>query len=125
MNRHKYVFWNVIHKNSNIALTEDLSTYAQGETFWKAMFNLCQALKEWVPSSSPEESEINSRLRMYYETGINKVEILVEKADNRVAVKCANSRSFFETADEKKALLKYIEGRAKTSVVNTGGEADI
>ena len=94
----KFVFWSAIHKNNCIALTEDLSTYAQGETFWKAMLNLCETLKEWIPSGTAEESDINKRLKMYYETGINMVELFVEKDGNRFAVKCANSRSFLKRA---------------------------
>ncbi|UCC39284.1 MAG: hypothetical protein JSV96_16020 [Candidatus Aminicenantes bacterium] len=116
----KYIFWSILHKNTNIALNEDLSKYAQGDTFWKAMLNLCEILKEWSPSAATEESDINQRLKMYYETGINKVELFVEKEGERYAVKCANSRSFINAATEKEALRKYIETRAKTSVVNTG-----
>ena len=116
----KFVFWSAIHKNNCIALTEDLSTYAQGETFWKAMLNLCETLKEWIPSGTAEESDINKRLKMYYETGINMVELFVEKDGNRFAVKCANSRSFLNAADEIEALMKYVETRAKTSVIDPG-----
>ena len=75
----KFVFWSILHKHTNIALTEDLSKYAQGETFWKAMQNLAETLRVWTPSTVTEESDINSRLKMYYETGINKVEILIDK----------------------------------------------
>jgi hypothetical protein len=116
----KYVFWSAIHKNNCIALTEDLSRYAQGETFWKAMLSLCETLKEWIPSRTADESDINKRLKMYYETGINMVEIFVEEEDNRFAVKCANSKSFLEAADEIDALMKYVETRAKTSVIDPG-----
>jgi hypothetical protein len=116
----KYVFWSAIHKNNCIALTEDLSKYAQGETFWKAMLSLCETIKEWIPSQSAEESDINRRLKMYYETGINMVELLVEKENDRYAVKCANSKSFLEAADEIDALMNYIETRAKTSVIDPG-----
>jgi hypothetical protein len=116
----KFVFWSAIHKNNCIALTEDLSKYAQGETFWKAMLSLCETLNEWIPSKTAEESDINRRLKMYYETGINMVELFVEKDGNRFAVKCANSRSFLDAADEIDALMKYVETRAKTSVIDPG-----
>ena len=36
----KYVFWSVLNLHTNVALTEDLSKYAQGDTFWQAMLNL-------------------------------------------------------------------------------------
>jgi len=116
----KYVFWNTIHKNNCIALNEDLSKYAKGETFWKAMLSLCETLKEWIPSQTAEESDINRRLKMYYETGINMVELFVEEDGKRYAVKCANSRSFLEAADEIDSLMKYVEIRAKTSVIDPG-----
>jgi hypothetical protein len=116
----KYVFWSVIHKNRCVALTEDLSRYAQGDTFWKAMLGLCETLKEWIPSPTSDESDINRRLKMYYETGINMVELFVEKEGKRFAVKCANSRSFLEASDEIDALMRYIETRAKTSVIDPG-----
>jgi hypothetical protein len=116
----KFVFWNIIHNNLNIALTEDLSKYAQGDTFWQALQNLCETLKEWNPSSLTEESDINSRLKMYHETGINKIELFVEDEKKRYTVKCANSRSFLKAKSEEDALKKYVETRAKTSVVNTG-----
>ena len=116
----KYVFWSILHKNTNIALTENLTKYSQGDTFWQAMLNLCETLTTWVPSISSEESDINSRLKMYHETGINKVEIFVEKEGGKYAVKCANSRSFIEADDEQQALMKYISTKSKTSVINTG-----
>lgn len=116
----KFVFWSILHKNICIALTEDLSKYAQGETFWKAMLNLCEMLDDWVPSADTEESDINKRLKMYYETGINKVEIFVEEDGKRYAVKCANSRSFLEASNEQDALMKYVVTRAKTSVIDPG-----
>ena len=116
----KYIFWSVLHNNKNIALTEDLSEYAQGETFWKAVLSLCETLKEHVASETTEESDFNARLKMYYETGINKVEIFVDKESNRYAVRCANSRSFIDANDEQEALIKYVGVRAKTSSVNTG-----
>lgn len=116
----KYIFWNVLHKNACIALTEDLSRYAQGETFWKAMLNLCETLQECVSSGTNEESDFNGRLKMYYETGVNKVEIFVEEEGKRFAVRCSNSRSFIDAENEQVALFKYVEVRAKTSPVNTG-----
>ena len=121
----KYIFWSALHKNSNIALNQDLSKYSQGETFWKAMLNLCEALRELTPSETTEECDFNARLKMYYETGINKIEIFVDKEGSRYAVKCANSRSFLEAKDEQEALMKYVEARAKTSSVNTGDPSKI
>jgi predicted RNase H-like HicB family nuclease len=116
----KYVFWSVLNQHTNVALTEDLSKYAQGDTFWRAMLNLSETLREWVPSERPEETDINSRLKMYNETGINKVELFVEKEKDRYAVRCTNSRSFLRADSEENALIQYIAARAKTSVVNTG-----
>ncbi len=121
----KYVFWSILHKNLNIALNENLSRYAQGDTFWQAMLNLCQTLQDFNPSEKIEESDFNARLKMYYETGINKVEIFVEKEGKRYAVKCANSSSFTDGKDEQEALMKYVEARAKTSLVNTGDPTKI
>jgi len=117
----KFVFWSVLHKNRCIALNEDLSKYAQGDTFWKAMQSLCETLKEWTPSQLSDESDINKRLKMYYETGINMVELFVAAENGkRFAVKCANSKSFLEAANEIDALMKYVETRAKTSVIDPG-----
>ena len=116
----KYVFWSVLKEHTNIALTENLSKYAQGDTFWQAMLNLSETLREWLPSSPVDETDINVRLKMYNETGINKVELFVDKEGNRYAVRCTNSRSFVEADSEQDALIKYIAARAKTSVVNTG-----
>jgi len=115
----------VLHKNASIALTEDLSRYAQGETFWKAMLNLCETLQECVPSETIEESDFNARLKMYYETGINKIEIFMEKEGKRFAVQCANSRSSIGADDEQEALLKYVELKAKSSNVNKGDPTKI
>jgi predicted RNase H-like HicB family nuclease len=116
----KFVFWGILHKNICIALNENLSKYAQGETFWKAMLNLCETLDEWVPSKGTEESDIDRRLKMYYETGINKVEIFIEEDGKRYTIKCANSRSFLEASGEHDALMKYVQTRAKTSVIDPG-----
>jgi hypothetical protein len=116
----KFVFWSILHKNICIALNEDLSKYAQGETFWKAMLNLGENLKEWIPSGRTEESDINHRLKMYYETGINKVEIFIDKEGKKYAIKCSNSRSFIDAASETEAILKYVNIRAKTSVIDPG-----
>jgi hypothetical protein len=116
----KYIFWSVLHKNVCIALTEDLSRYAQGETFWKAMLNLCEALQKCTPSRTNEESDFNARLKMYYETGVNKIEIFVEKEAKRFTVRCSNSRSSVDAKNEQDALFKYVEVRAKTSDVNAG-----
>ena len=116
----KYIFWSVLNQHINIALTEDLSKYAQGDTFWQAMLHLSETLREWLPSKQVEETDINSRLKMYNETGINKVELFVDKQKDRYAVSCTNSRSFVLANSEQDALIKYIAARSKTSVVNTG-----
>lgn len=116
----KYIIWGIAHKNMIVALNEDLSGYAQGETFWKAAQNLFELNKNLIPSKNTEETDLNYRLNMYQITGVNKVEILIDKEKNKYAVKCANSRSFFDAADTKEVLKKYIQGRAKTSVINTG-----
>lgn len=116
----KYVFWNVLKDHTNIALTEDLSHYAQGDTFWQALQNLSETLKDWIESQSTGETELNSRLKLFNETGINKIEIFVEAEKKRFAVRCANSRCVVKAPDEKNAVIQYISTRAKTSVVNTG-----
>jgi len=116
----KFVFWNVLHKHTNVALTEDLAKYAQGETFWKAMRNLAETLSEWIPSSLAEESDIKARLKMYYETGINKIEILINKEHDRYAVSCSNTKSFIRASNEQEALMKYVDAKAESSRVNTG-----
>lgn len=116
----KFVFWSVIHNHTNIALTEDFSSYAQGDTFWQAMQNLSETLKEMTPSTDPAESDINKRLKMYHETGINKIEIFVDQEGKKFGVKCANTRSFIAADSEKDALDKYIATKARTSVINTG-----
>ena len=116
----KYVFWSVLNLHTNIALTEDLSKYAQGDTFWQAMLNLGETLSEWIPSISTEASNVNERLKMYNETGINKIEMIVSRDGDRIGVQCANSRSFFKAESEREALMAYIETRAKTSKINTG-----
>ncbi len=121
----KFVFWSILNGHTNIALTENLSKYAQGETFWQAMQNLAETLKEWVPSSNQEETNINFRLRMYNETGINKIEIFVDHDRQRFGVKSGNTRSFIEAESEIDALMKYIEVKARTSVVNTGGGSSV
>jgi len=116
----KYTFWSILHQHVNVALTEDLSHYAQGATFWQAMQNLCETLPECPPSETPEEIDINLRLRMYQETGMNRVEIVVDSEAGRFTVKCANTRSHIEADSEQEALQKYVAAKAKTSVVNTG-----
>ena len=114
------MFWSVLKEHTNIALNEDLSKYAQGDTFWQAMLNLSETLREWLPSKKAEETDIHSRLKMYNETGINKVELFVENEGGRYAIRCTNSKSFVEADSEQDALLKYIAARAKTSIVNKG-----
>jgi len=116
----KYVFWSVLHQHVNVALSEDLSSYARGETFWQAVQNLCEILPQCAPSAGRDESDINARLRMYCATGINRVEIFVEPDGARFGVRCANSRSLIAADSEQAALKKYISAKAKTSVVNTG-----
>lgn len=116
----KYTFWSVLHQHVNVALTEDLSHYAQGETFWQAMQNLCETLPECPPSALPEEVDINLRLRMYQMTGINRVEIFVDPGGDGFAVKCANTRSHIAAGSEQEALKNYVTAKASTSVVNSG-----
>ncbi len=117
----KFVFWSVLNLHINVALNEDLSKYAQGDTFWQAMLNLGETLSEWVPSSSIEETKVSDRLKMYQETGINRIELLVNQDGDHFGVQCANSRSFFKAESEREALMAFIEKRAKTSKINTGG----
>ena len=116
----KFVFWSVLNVHINIALTEDLSKYAQGDTIWQALLNLTQTLAEWIPSPSSEASSVSERLKMYQDTGINKIELIVSQDGDRFGIQCANSRSFFKAKSEKEALMAYIETRAKTSTINTG-----
>jgi len=116
----KYVFWSIVHKNKCVALNEDLSKYAQGDTFWKALLNLCETNKKFSPSPNIKQSPMNQRIKMYYETGLNKVEIFVQKEKSRFSVKCSNSKSFLKAPDEQKALMKYIRSRADKSVIDPG-----
>ena len=116
----KYVFWSVLKGNRLVALDENLGRYASGETFWQALGALVAAHPDIKPSASSEESDPGARLRMYQDTGINKIEIFVEKDGGRCAVRCANSRSLLAEPSELAALLRYLEIRAKTSTVNTG-----
>lgn len=116
----KYVFWSVLNQHANVALTENLSHYALGSTFWQAMLSLSEILQDWIPSEREEETNVNRRLMMYSETGINRIEIFVEGEGGRFSVRCANSSSHIEAPSEQDALKKYISVRAKTSVVNTG-----
>jgi hypothetical protein len=116
----KYVFWGVIHNNWNIAFDETLSHYAQGETFWKAMKRLVAEIPELKPSPTADETDLLHRQKMFFETGVNRVEILIEVQGPKFAVTCANSKSLFEARDEREALCMYIERRADTSRVNNG-----
>ena len=116
----KYIIWGLTHKNLIVAMNEDLSRFAQGETFWKAAQNLLELNKNLIPSKETEETNVGYRLNMYQNTGVNKVEIFIETDKNKYSVKCANSRSYFDAEDTQDALKKYVEGRAKTSVINTG-----
>jgi hypothetical protein len=116
----KYVFWSTLNQHTNVALTEDLSHYALGSTFWQAMLVLAETLREWIPSQTDEETDINRRLKMYSETGINRIEIFISEEKERYAVRCANSLSRVDARSEQDALKKYVSARAKTSVVNTG-----
>jgi hypothetical protein len=116
----KYTFWGVIHQHVNVALTEDLSRYAKGETFWQAMLNLIETQPESKASGRDEEVEINARLRMYHETGINRVEIFVSQEAKLYSVRSANTRSRIAAGSEQEAMCQYISTKARTSVVNTG-----
>ena len=116
----KFTFWSAIHQHTNIAFTENLTSYATGDTFWQAMQNLCENLSEWQPSTTIEETDINRRLRMFNETGINKAEIFVAGDNGRYSVKCTNSRCVVEADSDVDALLKYVISRAQTSLINTG-----
>jgi hypothetical protein len=116
----KYVFWSILKGNRLIAMDERLDRYAAGETFWQALGALLAAHPDIAPSGSSGESDPGMRLRMYQETGLNKVEIFIEKDGGRYAVRSANSRSLTAESTESAALLRFIEIRAKTSLVNTG-----
>jgi hypothetical protein len=116
----KYVFWSVLKGNRLVALDEKMERYALGETFWQAMRALLAAHPETTPSFSTEEANPAARVRMYEETGIHKVEIFIDKDGGRFSVRCANSRCQWEEKSESAALLRYVEVRAKTSLVNTG-----
>lgn len=116
----KYVFWSVLKGNRLIALDEGLERYASGETSWQALHSLLALLPEIRSSVSMEECNPAARLRMYQETGIHKIEIFVEKDGKRFGIRCANSRSFLDEPSESAALRRYVEVRAKTSLVNTG-----
>ena len=116
----KYVFWSALHKNISVAFNEPLTHYAGGDTFWRAMANLFEILKNCSPSLLAEESDLQARLKMYHETGIHKVEIFVGKEGDRYGIRCANSRSLLDASNEFEALKKFVAVRAKTSLVNTG-----
>ena len=64
--------------------------------------------------------DIKARLKMYYETGINKIEILIDKEHDRYAVSCSNTKSFIRASSEQEALMKYVDAKAESSRVNTG-----
>jgi len=119
----KFVFWSIVHQRRNIALTEDLARYARGETFWQAMAELDRISPEFSPAAAPEETPLGERLRMYHDTGLNKVEIMVVPDGERFALQCANSRSRIAADSARDALRRYIAHRAETTVVNRG-EAD-
>ncbi len=116
----KYVFWSLLHKNTCVALNEDLSHYAQGETFWKALLNLCETMKKCEPSQNQKQSPMDQRIKMFYETGLNKVEILVDENKDCFSIKCSNSQSLIKTKNEQKAVMKYIRSRAEKSVIDPG-----
>jgi hypothetical protein len=116
----KYVFWSLLHKNTCVALNEDLSHYAQGETFWKALLNLFETLKKCEPSKNQKQSPMDQRIKMFYETGLNKVEILVNESKDCFSIKCSNSQSLIKTKNEQKAVMKYIRSRAEKSVIDPG-----
>ncbi len=116
----KYTFWSVLHQHTNVALNEDLSRYARGETFWQAMLNLIETHPGIEASGHSEEMDLNARLRMYHETGINRIEIFVFQEPKFYSVRCANTRSRISAGSEQEALFQYIGSKARTSVVNTG-----
>jgi hypothetical protein len=116
----KFVFWNILYKNISIALDEPLTHYARGDTFWQAISGLLEICRGCRPSPAAEESDLPARLKMYDEIGINKIEIFVDKAGDKFAVRCANSRSLLDAATELEALQKYVAVRGKTSLVNVG-----
>jgi hypothetical protein len=118
----KYVFWGMTQQNHHVAFSEDLSLYARADTFWRAVKGLCERMAEPVASTTSDETEISRRLLMFQETGVNKVEVFVEADGDGFAVRCANSRSRLKVGDEIQALLVYIDRRAETARVNTGGD---
>jgi len=116
----KFVFWGIVHNHRNVAFTEDLSRYARGDTFWKAVKALADILPELSASAGSGETGPDVRMMMFQETGIHKVEIFVQPEEGRFSVRCANSRCRYEAANEQAALRRFIDVRAETSVVNTG-----
>ena len=116
----KYVFWGMTQQNHHIAFNEDLSHYARGDTFWRAVKSLCDTMPPPVASTTSDETDIGRRLLMFQETGVNKVEVFVEADGDGFAVRCANSRSRLEAGDVVDALLIYVDRRAETARVNTG-----
>ncbi len=116
----KYTFWGVLHQHTNVALTEDFSQYARGKTFWQALLNLIETHPRIKASGHDETVDINARLRMYQDTGINRIEICVIQEATIYSVRCANTRSRLTAGSEQEALFQYISTKARTSVINTG-----
>lgn len=121
----KFVFWCTRHNNSNIVLTENLEKYAQGKTAWQALQHLCETLQQFVPAASIDESDFNKRLKMFHETGINKIEIFIEKENSKYSVHSAGVRSFIESDDEQSALVKFAEMMALNSLENERGQMGV
>ena len=118
----KYIFWGVLKQHANVAFNENLSRSATGATFWQAMQTLCGAMQEWRPAANVSETDLSTRLKMFHETGVQKVELFIESVGDRYAVRLANMRSLIEAGSEQEALLKFVDIKAQTSVINTGGD---
>jgi len=118
--RRRYLFWGVQHGRRTIALLEDLTAWAEGETFWQALGHLSKSQSVFTPSAEGEETGAAKRYRLFQETGIQQVEIFVCLNQGVYEVSCANSRSRLSTADGEGALREYIRIRAETSTVNRG-----
>lgn len=118
----KFVFWSTRHAGKDIVLTEDLGRYAQGKTAWEALFFLAETLKTWQPATDTTESDFNQRLKMYQETGLNKIEIFLEYLDGKYAVRSTGVRSAIKADSEQHALLKYLELMAANSLENENGQ---
>ena len=116
----RYSFFGLVFRNQHIVFNGDLSKYGQGETFWRSLQNLADALKAFSADTAAEETPMDRRIRMFQETGINRIEIFVEKRPDGFWVRCTNSSFRVKAADEIAALREYIDKRAQTSRVNDG-----